>query len=140
MLGDQNYHVPQDILIMLCQVTLKNYFYAKLLKIQYRQAPNSSVYGCVSLGNKLRPRIQIMSADLPRQALAEKLNKSYPVCPLQRAGDHKQHSSTGTMTTPDALWEVEWTLVVAATQAASFITTTQKTKGHEGSPSDTLYW
>ncbi len=33
------------------------------------------------------------------------------------------------MTTPDAPWEGEWTLPVAAAEAASFITTTQETKG-----------
>lgn len=75
MLGDHNYHVLQDTLITLCQVTLKNNFYAKLLKIQDHQVPNTSVYGCVSLGNKLRPRIQIMSADLPRQALVKSWKK-----------------------------------------------------------------
>ncbi len=32
------------------------------------------------------------------------------------------------MTTADALWEVEWTLPVAAAEAASF-TTTQETNG-----------
>lgn len=62
-----------------------------------------------SLGNKLRQRIQIMSAELPRQALVKSWKKkTYPVCRLQRAGDQKQHSSTSSMTTPDALWEVEW--------------------------------
>ena len=32
------------------------------------------------------------------------------------------------MTTLDALWEVEWSLAVAAAEAASFIATTQETK------------
>lgn len=40
------------------------------------------------------------------------------------------------MTTPDALWEVEWSLAVAAAEAASFTVTTQQS--HEGSSSDPL--
>lgn len=48
-----------------------NFFFTNLMRIQDPQAPNTSIYGCVSLGNKLRPRIQIMSADLPRQALVK---------------------------------------------------------------------
>lgn len=39
------------------------------------------------------------------------------------------------MTTPDALWEVEWSLAVAAAEAASFIMTTQETK----IPHDSFY-
>lgn len=63
------------------------------------------------------------------EGFGEKLKKSSPICPPQRAGNHKQHSSSGTMTTPDALWEVEWSLAVAAAEATFFITTTQGTKG-----------
>lgn len=61
--------------------------------------PNTSVYGCVSLGNKLRPRIQIMSADLPRQALVKSWKKlssmsSSKSCGPQAAFLHQHYDNS----------------------------------------------
>lgn len=45
-----------------------------------------------------------------KAGFGEKLKKAIQYVPFKELGDHKQHSSTSTMTTPDSLWEVEWTL------------------------------
>lgn len=51
-----------------------------------------------------------------KAGFGEKLEKKNlsSTSPSKELGDHKRHSSTGTMTTPDARWEGEWAPAVAA--------------------------
>lgn len=128
-------YILQEILITLPQVSLKkvHYFNAKLLKLL---RPSSSKHQCLWLCFT-RQQTKAKNPDYfgrPAKAgFGEKLKKSYPVCPLQRTGDHKQHSSSSTMTTPDALWEVEQS---CCRDSIFHHCNTGDESSHDGSPSD----